>query len=149
MKNVSTRAADGSEIVIAFDFGLRRLGVASGNLRTRTATPLRTIAVNDAIPWPQIDELIEEWRPSDIVVGVPESSSDQDFVARVQKFVHELGIRYKLPVAAVDEFLTSSVARSALAEHRRRGAARRRTKKGDLDKLAACLIAEQWMSSQS
>ena len=68
------RVAQSSEhhVVLAFDFGLRRLGIATSNLATRTASPLTTLKVREGVPWPDIDRLIAEWRPAQLVVGLPE-----------------------------------------------------------------------------
>ena len=68
--------------------------------------------------------------------------------ARRARFAAALAERYGLPVATVDETLTSAAAQSELAEKRRSGYLRRRVGKGGVDRLAACLIAEQWMSQQ-
>ena len=135
-------------VVLAFDFGLRRLGVATANLATRTASPLTTLKVRDEIPWPDIDRVIDEWRPGRLVVGVPEGVGAAEIARQVRAFVAKLGERYGLPVATVDETLTSAAAQSELASARRSGHLRRRVTSGDNDRVAACLIAEQWLSEQ-
>lgn len=133
-------------VVLAFDFGLRRVGIATANLATRTASPLTTLKVRDAIPWPDIDRLIEEWRPAQLVVGLPEGDGAASIARAVRTFVAELGERYRLPVATVDETLTSSAAQSELTSARRSGYLRRRVQRDSTDRVAACLIAEQWLS---
>jgi putative Holliday junction resolvase len=132
--------------VLAFDFGLRRLGLATANLATRTASPLTTLTVRHAIPWPDIDRVIEEWRPAQLVVGLPEGEGAAAIARAVRAFVAELGERYRLPVATVDETLTSAAAQSELTSARRSGYLRRRVERGSTDRVAACLIAEQWLS---
>ena len=90
--------------MLAFDFGLRRLGVATANLATRTASPLTTLAVRDDVPWPDIDRVIADWRPAQLVVGLPEGEGAAAIAApspRVRGA--QLGERYGLPVATVDE----------------------------------------------
>jgi len=135
-------------VVLAFDFGLRRLGVATANLATRTATPLTTLKVRDQIPWPDIDRVIDEWRPAQLVVGLPEGEGAASVARAVRAFVAKLAERYSLPVATVDETLTSAAAESELAGARRSGYLRRRVDRGENDRVAACLIAEQWLSEQ-
>ena len=135
-------------VVLAFDFGLRRLGVATANLATRTASPLTTLKVRDEIPWPDIDRVIDEWRPAQLVVGLPEGEGAASIARAVRAFVAKLGERYGLPVATVDETLTSAAAESELTSARRSGYLRRRVDRGESDRVAACLIAEQWLSEQ-
>jgi len=142
------RVAQSSErhVVLAFDFGLRRLGIATANLATRTASPLTTLKVRDSIPWPDIDRVIEEWRPGQLVVGLPEGDGAASVARAVRAFVAQLGERYHLPVATVDETLTSVAAQSELTNARRSGYLRRRVQRDSTDRVAACLIAEQWLS---
>jgi len=135
------------QILLAFDFGLRRLGIATANLATRTASPLTTIHMDREIPWPEIDRLVQEWHPGQLVVGLPEGEGAAEIARRVRRFVRTLEERYALPVATVDETLTSVEAESELTAARRSGFLRRRVGRGRTDRLAACLIAEQWMST--
>jgi putative holliday junction resolvase len=140
------RANSDGNILLAFDFGLRRLGVATANLQTRTASPLTTLHVSHHIPWADLDRVIGDWRPAQLVVGLPAGDGAAEIAARVREFVAELTERYRLPVATVDETLTSAAARSELNMSRRSGFLRRRVGKGRTDRVAACLIAEQWMN---
>ncbi len=135
-----------SGLLLAFDFGLRRVGIATANLRTRTANPLSTLSVGRTFPWAAVDKLVQEWRPAHLVVGMPADADSQ--VARgARAFIAALGERYQLPVASVDESLTSRAAESGLREGRRSGYLRRRMGRERVDRLAACLIAEQWMNA--
>ena len=135
-------------ILLAFDFGLRRLGVATANRETRTASPLTTLPVDRELPWTDIDRLMDDWHPAQLVVGVPEGDGAAAIARHARSFAATLAERYGLPVATVDETLTSAAAQSELAEGRRSGYLRRRVGRGRVDRLAACLIAEQWMSEQ-
>ena len=133
-------------ILLAFDFGLRRLGVATANLATRTASPLTTLRVDRDLPWADLDRVIADWRPAQLVVGLPEGEGGERIAARVREFVAALHERYRLPVATVDETLTSVEAEAELKAGRRSGFLRRRLGRGRTDRVAACLIAEQWMN---
>ena len=135
-------------ILVAFDFGLRRIGVATANRETRTASPLTTVHVDRELPWRELDRIIDDWRPAQLVVGVPEDDGAAAIARRARAFAAALGERYGLPVATVDETLSSAAAESELAEKRRSGYLRRRVGKGGVDRVAACLIAEQWMNEQ-
>jgi putative Holliday junction resolvase len=135
-------------LVLAFDFGERRLGVATGNLATRTASPLTPLRVDRDPPWRELDRVLAEWRPSQLVVGVPEGDGAEKVARLARAFAAALEERYALPVALVDETLTSVAALAELAAGRRSGYLRRRIGRGRVDRVAACLIAEQWMSEQ-
>jgi putative holliday junction resolvase len=141
------RASD-RHLVVAFDFGLRRIGIATANRATGTASPLTTLRVDRALPWADIDRVIDDWRPAQLVVGVPEGEGAAAIARRARAFGAALAERYGLPVATVDETLTSIAAEAELAENRRSGYLRRRVGKGGVDRVAACLIAEQWMRQQ-
>jgi len=135
-------------ILVAFDFGLRRIGIATANRETRTASPLTTLRVAGEPPWRELDRVLDDWRPAQLVVGVPEGDGVEAVARRARAFAASLAERYGLPVATVDETLTSVAAESELADKRRSGYLRRRVGKGSIDRLAACLIAEQWMNEQ-
>jgi putative Holliday junction resolvase len=135
-------------ILLAFDFGLRRIGIATANRETGTASPLTTVRAEHEPPWPDLDRIIDDWRPAQLVVGVPEGDGAAAVARRARAFAAALAERYELPVATVDETLTSAAAQSDLADLRRSGYLRRRVGKGGIDRVAACLIAEQWMSQQ-
>jgi putative Holliday junction resolvase len=144
------RVARASErhILVAFDFGLRRIGIATANRETRTASPLTTLRGERHPPWAEIDRIIHDWQPGQLVVGVPEGAGAEAIARQARAFATALGERYGVPVATVDETLTSVAAESELAEKRRSGYLRRRVGKGGVDRVAACLIAEQWMNDQ-
>ncbi|HET7925755.1 MAG TPA: Holliday junction resolvase RuvX [Rhodanobacteraceae bacterium] len=135
-------------ILVAFDFGLRRIGIATANRQTRTASPLTTVRLDREPPWRELDRVIDDWRPAQLVVGVPEGDGAAAIARRARAFAAALAERYGLPVATVDETLSSAAAESELAERRRSGYLRRRVGKGGVDRVAACLIAEQWMNEQ-
>lgn len=141
-------SAGQQSILLAFDFGFRRLGVATGNMHTRTASPLTTLEVREELPWNEIDRVIAQWQPGQLVVGLPQGEGVAQVAARIRAFAAALAQRYALPVATVDETLTSEAARDELRSNRRSGFLRRRVGKGRTDRVAACLIAEQWMSER-
>jgi len=127
--------------LLGFDYGPAKIGVAVGQTLTGTATPLTTLrAVKQRPDWAAIGRLIESWRPDRLVVGLPLNMDDSEapVAAGARRFARQLEGRYRLPVALVDERLTSRGAREA---------ARGRPKKiEELDALAAKLILETWLS---
>jgi putative Holliday junction resolvase len=145
-KAIPTIAAP--EILLAFDYGARRIGVATANRHTRTASPSKALRNGSNVPWTEIDTLIEEWRPAALLVGLPGEGDNADISAAAAEFAQALTRRYSLPVTTVDETLTSRAARSELNMARRDGLMTRKIKRTDVDSLAACLIAEQWLRAQ-
>lgn len=136
------------DTIIAFDFGLRRIGVATGQRVTGSASPLRAIRNGENGPdFDAIDQLISEWQPDLLVVGMPLSADGgpTEMADNVARFVAALD-RYDLPVVTVDERHTSAEASRLLIEARSRGS-RGRLRKEDVDSAAAVVIAERWLSS--
>jgi putative Holliday junction resolvase len=137
------------ETVLAFDFGLRRIGVAVGQTVTGSASPLGVIAGGDEGPdFDSIAALVKEWRPSRLVVGLPlqVDGSPGDLQSQVQRFVTEL-CRYQLPVDTVDERYTSLEAETALKNARAAGS-RGRISREMIDSAAAVIIAERFLTGR-
>ncbi|MBV9890232.1 MAG: Holliday junction resolvase RuvX [Rhizobacter sp.] len=120
---------------LAFDFGTRRIGVASGNALTGAATPLATIEQRGQARAAAIASLISQWRPDELVVGVPfhPDGAPHANTARARRFARELAERFQLPVHEVDERYTTTDARRA-------GAA-------DLDAASAAIVLEQHLAA--
>ncbi len=134
--------------IIAFDFGLRRIGVAIGQDITESASPLGVIANRDAgVDHDAIRALIKEWQPTGIVVGMPShvDGTRSDLADTVDEFIAELG-QYGLNIDTVDERYTSIEAESVLKKARAAGT-RGRISKEMIDSAAAVFIAERYLSS--
>ena len=125
------RAAEQS--FLAFDFGVRRVGVATGSVVLRQAQPLKSISAEGDARFAAIAALIAEWQPDALVVGVPfhPDGAEHDNTHRAQRFARQLHGRFRLPVHEVDERYTTTEALAA-------GAA-------DADAAAAALILEQFL----
>jgi putative Holliday junction resolvase len=131
--------------VLAFDFGLKRIGVAVGDWETRTAHPLETIAEEANDPrFARIADLIAEWRPVEFVVGLPMSleGEEHELSKRCRRFANQLHGRFGLPAHLVDERLTSVEAESRLREMGRSV----RNNKSAVDSLAAQEILQDYFS---
>jgi putative Holliday junction resolvase len=133
--------------ILAFDFGLRRIGVAVGQSVTGSASPLGVIANREqGIDLDAIAALVNEWRPTALVVGMPthadgsESTLQKPVVAFIEALEH-----FGLPVEAVDERYTSVEAERVLKEARASGS-RGRIGKADIDSAAAVFIAERYLA---
>ena len=134
------------ETIIAFDFGLRRIGVAVGQEVTGSANPLGAVRNGDNGPdFEQIGKLIDEWRPDRLVVGMPlhADGAPSELMPIVDEFIDALG-RFGLPVATEDERHSSQEAEQALKNARRAGS-RGRIGKTDIDAAAAVMIAERYL----
>jgi putative holliday junction resolvase len=134
--------------VLAFDFGLARIGVAVGQPITGTANPLETLQAKQGIPnWQQLEKLIKEWQPNLLLVGEPFNmdDSDQNITKLARKFANRLHGRYGLPVQMFDERLTSASAREEIFEF----GGYKKLKKTQIDSVAAALILESWFLVQS
>jgi putative Holliday junction resolvase len=121
---------------LAFDFGAKRTGVATGNRLLRTATPQPTIRAesNDA-RLQAAEDRVRQWQPDALVVGVPfhPDGASHDNTARARRFGRQLAARLKLPVYEVDERYSTT---EALASGAR-----------DADAASACIILEQFLRS--
>jgi putative holliday junction resolvase len=136
-----------AQLVLAFDFGRRRIGVACGDTLSRSASPLAAVANTAAGPsWSAVDLLMRDWRPDLIVVGLPYNAdgSESGMSAQARDFSDELARRYALPVRLVDERYSSLEAGSRLKAERESGVRKRRVTKTDVDAAAACVILERW-----
>lgn len=137
--------------VLALDFGLRRIGVATAALVSGTASPLTTIAATAGEPdWAALDTLLHDWEPDLLVLGLPYNSdgSDSDMTQRVRLFGELLDARYGRPVELVDERYTSAEAEAVLKAQRRAGIRTKKLKKTDVDSMAAAIIASSWLRSR-
>lgn len=134
--------------LLSFDFGKRRIGIAVGQARTGTATPLGTVANGERLDWDAITRFVEEWRPSLFVVGLPLSGDggETPMSALARSFGKRLGERYGIEVRYHDERLTSKDAERHFAELRATGGARRKDA-AQLDSIAAKIILENWLEA--
>jgi putative Holliday junction resolvase len=137
----------GPRIVLAFDFGLRRIGVACGDTLSRSASPLHPVPAGPGGPrWEIIAALLREWQPNLAVVGLPYNvdGSDSKMTEAARGFAAELERRFQLEVAMVDERYSSLEAEARLKSARESGLRRRRVARADVDAAAACVILERW-----
>ncbi|MDX1459466.1 MAG: Holliday junction resolvase RuvX [Xanthomonadales bacterium] len=135
--------------ILAFDFGLRRIGVASGQTLTGTAGAVTVIAHRTEPDWNAIEAIVHEWRPDAFVVGLPLDSegNETDMSRRARAFGDELDRRFGRTVYFSDERLTSMAAREQFTAARSTGQARARDAR-KLDARAAQIILENWLQSQ-
>ncbi|HJR13921.1 MAG TPA: Holliday junction resolvase RuvX [Rhodanobacteraceae bacterium] len=134
--------------VLGFDYGARRIGVASGNRISQSARPLTALLSHKGQPdWVRLDGLLSEWKPEALVVGLPLTldGGEQAITRGARAFADALGARSGLPVHLVDERHTSQEAARRFAAQRAAGSARRRDAE-NLDSIAATVILESWLT---
>lgn len=130
---------------LCFDHGTRRIGVAVGQTRTRTAQGVATLILKGSAPdWERISGLVAEWEPDAFVVGLPldGSGGETDMSRKARRFGQSLAGRYNLDVHWVNEFLSTEAARDVLAGRGRQDA------RALKDQVAASLILETFMNEQ-
>ena len=129
--------------VLAFDYGVKRIGVAVGETAMGIASPLGAIhEESNSERFAHIARLVSEWRPAALIVGRPKhaNGSAHDVARLAEKFGRRLSARHRLPVVFVDETLTSAAAEQALRESRTR-----KRRSGDVDAMAATLILQSYL----
>jgi putative holliday junction resolvase len=143
--------ADHPGAALAFDFGLRRIGVASGHSLTGAAAPLATVSNGSSGPdWPAITALVNAYKPAVLVVGNPYNAdgSPGAMSAAATSFAAELGARLQLPVERIDERWSSREASAELQQRRAAGTRKRRVQRADIDSAAAAIILERWLRGE-
>ncbi|MFK7863546.1 MAG: Holliday junction resolvase RuvX [Pseudohongiellaceae bacterium] len=129
---------------LAFDYGTQRIGIAYGQSLTGSATPVKIIKARDGIPnWQEIEQLIEEWQPDVLVVGLPYNldGSASELLVRATKFGNRLHGRFRKQCFGMDERLSSQEALEIVSESNRSG-----KKKAAIDDVAAQIILQNWFS---
>jgi putative Holliday junction resolvase len=129
-------ASQAPQSFLAFDFGIKRVGVATGSRFSGAAEPLKSIALEGEARFVAIEKLVREWQPDALVIGVPfhPDGAEHEITQRARRFGRQLKSRLRLPVFEVDERYTSVEAES-------RGAR-------DVDSVSAALILEQFLREQ-
>ena len=126
------------EIVLGFDFGIKRIGIAVGNTLTGQAQPLAVVkAIDNAARFAQIGALIAEWTPTRLIVGEPfhPDGAEHEMTLRCRRFANQLHGRFSLPVELVDERYSSAVIQA------RRGEV--------IDAKAAAIILQQYFDDHA
>ena len=139
------------KIIVALDFGLKRIGIAVGDTLTRTAHPRSTITNGpDGPDWRALERVLADTRPARLAVGEPYNAdgSASPLTEAVRRFATELTTRLSLPVDLVDERWSSLDAEERLRGMRESGERGRRITRGDIDAAAAAVILERWFERQ-
>ncbi|HEX7763089.1 MAG TPA: Holliday junction resolvase RuvX [Cellvibrio sp.] len=133
--------------LLAFDYGTKNIGVASGQTITRSANAQAQLKAKDGVPdWNQIEKLLKEWQPDLVLVGLPLNmdGSESELSTRARKFANRLHGRFGVKVELVDERLSSFEAKGEVMEQ----GGSRHYKLNPVDSIAARLILESWFENQ-
>ena len=139
-----------SRTILGFDFGTKRIGIAIAQEVTGTSNPLITVtAVKHKPDWDSISKIIEEWQPDLLVIGLPlhMDGTEQDMTQAARRFSNQLNGRYQIPIALMDERLSSNEAESILNEQS--STRSHYQNKAQIDMISAQLILQSWMSSEN
>ena len=123
-----------AELIMGFDFGTTKIGVAVGQKITGSASPICKISATNGKPnWSQLDRIVGEWQPSIFVVGLPLNMDDSKNVITksAERFARRLSGRYEIPCEMIDERLSTFEAKQKIVK--------------DVDSTSACLILETWL----
>ncbi len=134
-------------MILGFDFGMKYIGVATGQLVTKTATPLTTLRAQDGIPnWEEVSKLMQDWQPTLIIVGLPLNmdGSVQNITLCTQKFANRIKAKFKIPVELVDERLSSWEVKQNQGNSPKLTAKQLEVRNAE----AAALIVQQWLNKQ-
>lgn len=132
--------------LMAFDFGLRQIGLATGNTRGGIASELTVVNAKSGKPnWNEIRKLVHEWQPDLCLVGLPLNmdGSESELSGRARKFAHQLEGILGLKIEMVDERLSSFEAKGRAREGGHKGD----YKAAPIDALAAKILVEQWLEN--
>jgi len=145
------RPGRAGRIALGFDFGLKRIGIASGDTISATAAPCATVRMTSTgADWPAIDQLLQRFQPDVLIVGAPRHAdgSPSALAGAADRFAGELAARSRRPVLRADEFASSIEAAVVLRTARASGARRRRVQRTDIDAAAAAIILGRWLAAQ-
>lgn len=135
-----------SDTFLGFDFGTKKIGVAIGQLTTKTANSLQTLRSPNQTPnWQAIEKLVQEWQPVGFVVGVSRQhdGTDNPVTPKMLKFCRQLNGRFNLPVHQQDEMLSTFEAKQMLFDDVHVNATKLWAVQ---DELAAQLILQSWLN---
>ena len=139
------------EVYIAFDYGLKKTGVAIAQSITKTASPLLSLKMNNGEPdWEDIDSIFENFKPNCAIFGLPTTQINESnsLAKRINNFSSKIEKRYEISIEFINEHLTSKIAKDKLKEQRQEGILLRQIKKGQIDSMAAAIILQEWMNRE-
>lgn len=136
------------QTILAFDFGMKYIGVAVGQTISRSASPVTTLMAQHGVPnWPEIDTLIRDWKPQRLLVGIPLNmdGTEQPMTLSARTFAEALAKRSQLPLDEVDERLSTWEAKNRVFARDKRNKSLSPTALARINAESAVILIEQWM----
>ena len=133
--------------VLGIDYGLKRIGIATGQTITGSASPVTTLnQLNGSPDWMAIEKLIDQWKPQALIVGMPYylDGKENEMTKVVETFCLELEQRFAIPIFKINEALSSYEAEEILKTKTKIG----KHNKHEIDKMAAAIIVQNWLDQQ-
>ena len=140
-----------SSTYIAFDFGMKKMGIAIGQNITNTASPMDSVVMKNGNPdWNALKQLIEEYRPNSIILGKPDvkDKSSEALMKKIEAFKEILEMDLNQNIEWALEHLTTEDAKEKLKLQRQEGILSRRIMKGQVDSMAAAIFLQDWMNQR-
>ncbi len=135
-------------ILIGFDYGTKKTGVAIAQCITRTASTLKAVQMKQERPnWNQLDQIINDYKPNFAVIGSPGRTSQETsaLTEKVENFASAIEKRYTMFTELFDESYTTRLATEELKNQRKTGILNKKIKKGQVDSMAAKILLEHWL----
>jgi putative Holliday junction resolvase len=135
-------------VLIGFDFGTKKTGVAIAQCITRTASTLKAVQMKQERPnWNQLDQIINDYKPDFAVIGSPGRTSQETsaLTEKVENFASAVEKRYTMSTELFDESYTTRLATEELKNQRKTGILNKKIKKGQVDSMAAKILLEHWL----
>ena len=135
-------------ILIGFDFGTKKTGVAIAQCITRTASTLKAVQMKQERPnWNRLDHIINDYKPDFAIIGSPGRTSQETFALtkKIENFASDIEKRYTIPTELFDENYSTKLAKEELKNQRQTGILNKKIKKGQVDSMAAKILLEYWL----
>lgn len=132
-----------AQLVMAFDFGTQKFGIAVGQKMIESVNPLPLFPVRDGIPdWDKLLNIVQQWQPDLFLIGLPLNMDDteSDLSLRARKFARRLRHQTNIPTYMIDERLSTREARQQLQYYQAQG----QKKRVNADSLVASILIETW-----
>ena len=139
-------------VLIGFDYGTKKTGVAIAQRITQTATALNIIEMKNGCPqWSQLDQIINDYRPDLAIIGSPGKTSQETsaLTKKIENFASVIEKRYTMPTKLFDESYSTKLAKEELKNQRQTGILNKKIKKGQVDSMAAKIILEQFLQLET
>ena len=139
-------------VLIGFDYGTKKMGVAIAQCITKTATPLNVLEIKNENPnLEQLDQIVNDYKPDIAIIGYPGKNNKKTSLLanKIEKFESAIEKHYKMPTILFDETFSTTIARQELRDLRRDGILSKRIKRGQVDSMAAKIILEQLLKLET